>query len=293
MRLDIYLAQKTGRARHQIQKFIREGRVVVEQKMIWKPSFELRGSEKIEFEFPPPEVLTTPQPESIPLNILHEDDQIVVINKQAGLVVHPALKNQKQTLVNALLARYGDLPVVGDPMKPGIVHRLDKGTSGCLVIARTKEALLNLQAQFKNREVEKIYLALVTGVPKSEGRIEKAIGWHSKKRHKISTHTRKGKEAITEWRLLESFDRRASWVEIRLHTGRTHQIRVHFTESGYPVVGDSTYGRKTFREWIGRPALHAWRLGFHHPKTNGWLTFESPLPDDLTHLLENLRGGKC
>ncbi|MDO8494601.1 MAG: RluA family pseudouridine synthase [Deltaproteobacteria bacterium] len=315
MRLDVYLAQKTGRARHQIQKIIREGKVVVEGQAILKPSLDIRGDEKIDFELPPEEILTAPKPEAIPLDILFEDDQIAVVNKPADLVVHPALKNQKHTLVNALLARYGDLPVVDDPLKPGIVHRLDKGTSGCLVVARTKEALLNLQKQFKARTVEKIYLALVVGTPDAEGRIDKAIGWHPKKRNKISSRTRKGKEAITEWKVLETFEKKftpplahgqnvrsadnasggVSWVEIRLHTGRTHQIRVHFTEAGYPIVGDPTYGRraKVLQDWIQRPALHAWRLGLHHPITNQWLTFEAPLPEDLQNLLENLKKGRC
>lgn len=295
MRLDVYLSQKTGRARHQIQKIIRDGKIVVEGKTVLKPSHDVQGDEKINFELPPEEILTTPQPEAIALNILYEDDAIAVVDKPAGLVVHPALKNQKQTLVNALLARYGDLPVSGDPMKPGIVHRLDKGTSGCLVVARTKEALLNLQTQFKNREVEKIYLALVVGVMKPEGRIEKAIGWHPKKRNKISSRTRKGKEAITEWKVLETFGQKYSWVEVRLLTGRTHQIRVHFTEAGHPVVGDPTYGRraKVLEDWIQRPALHAWRLGFFHPATKKRMNFEAPLPDDLTNLLKHLRGAEC
>lgn len=297
MRLDVYLAEKTRRSRHQIQKAIREGMVKVSGKIILKPSFSFRGEEAVEFELPPESPWGAPEAENISLTILYEDDAIAVINKPAGLIVHPALKNRTHTLVNALLARYSDLPVVDDPLKPGIVHRLDKGTSGCLVIAKTKEALLDLQKQFKARTVEKIYLALVVGRPKETGRIEKAIGWNPKRRQKMSSHTRKGKEAITEWRLLESFENKnlgskVSWVEIRLLTGRTHQIRVHFTEAGHPVVGDPTYGRraKILGEWIDRPALHAWRLGLDHPKTKERLTWEAPLPEDLKNLLENLRG---
>ena len=291
-RLDIYLAKQTQRPRHQIQKIVRDGKVKVAGKIILKPSFKLKGDEAVEFELPVLETLSAPKPESIPLDILYEDETIAIINKQAGLVVHPALKTQKHTLVNALLARYGDLPVVDDPTKPGIVHRLDKGTSGCLVVARTKEALLHLRKQFKDRAVEKKYLALVVGVLEESGRFDKPIGRHPTKRHKISSRTRKGKEAITEWKVLETFKKDFSWVEIDLFTGRTHQIRVHFTEAGHPVVGDPTYGRraKVLQNLIDRPALHAWRLSLRHPKTNERLTFEAPLPQEIEKLLTSLRG---
>ncbi len=295
MRLDVYLVQKTGRSRQQIKKIIKEGGVKVAGRVVVKPSFALNGSEPVEYQLPPQIVLQPPVPEAIPIDLLYEDDQIAVVNKPAGLVVHPALKSPHHTLAHGLLARLGPLPVAEDPMKPGIVHRLDKGTSGCLVVAKTKEALANLQAQFKKREVEKIYLALVVGIPKKEGRIEKKIGWHSKRRYKISSHTRKGKEAITAWKVLEVFGQRFSWVEIQIFTGRTHQIRVHFTESGYPVAGDPTYGRraKVLSEWISRPALHAWRLGFAHPRTGDRMQFEAPIPEDLTNLLKHLRRAPC
>lgn len=290
MRLDVYLVQKTGRSRQQVKRYIQEGLVQVSSRTITKPSYLIKGEEPVAYDFPPPFVLQPPTPEAMPIDVLFEDDQIAVINKPAGLVVHPALKSPHHTLSHGLLARFGSLPVVDDPMKPGIVHRLDKGTSGCLVVARTKEALLHLRGQFQKRMVDKTYLALVVGVPKPEGRIEKKIGWHSKRRYKISSHTRKGKEAITVWRVLETFDKKFSWVEIKIFTGRTHQIRVHFAEAGHPVVGDPTYGKRArvLQDWIQRPALHAWRLGFQHPQTNKKLTFEAPLPDDLKKLLASL-----
>lgn len=293
MRLDVYLTQKTGRSRQQIKKFIKEGRVRVGGRVIAKPSWPLSEAAHLEYDLPPAFVLKPPQSEEMPIEVLYEDDQIAVVNKPAGLVVHPALKSPDHTLAHGLLARFGPLPVVDDPMKPGIVHRLDKGTSGCLAVAKTESAMLHLKAQFQKRMVEKTYLALVVGVPKKEGRIEKKIGWHSKRRYKISSHTRKGKEAITTWKVLESFGKELSWVQIQILTGRTHQIRVHFAEAGHPVVGDPTYGRRArvLTEWIQRPALHAWRLGLGHPKTGQRLQVEAPLPFDLKNLLNHLRKG--
>ncbi|MBI4124862.1 MAG: RluA family pseudouridine synthase [Deltaproteobacteria bacterium] len=295
MRLDVYLAQKTGRSRQQIKRYIKEGLVKVSGRVVQKPSFLIKNIQTVEYDLPPPFILQPPTPEAMPIDVLYEDDQIAVVNKPAGLVVHPAHKSPHHTLAHGLLARFGELPVLDDPMKPGIVHRLDKGTSGCLVVAKTKEALLNLRGQFQKRTVDKTYLALVVGLPKKEGRIEKKIGWHSKRRYKISSHTKKGKEAITTWRVLETFGQKFSWVEIKIFTGRTHQIRVHFAEAGHPVAGDPTYGKraKVLSEWISRPALHAWKLGFQHPATGKKINAESPLPSDLKNLLSMLKKEKC
>ncbi|MDO8494306.1 MAG: RluA family pseudouridine synthase [Deltaproteobacteria bacterium] len=295
MRLDIYLTQKTKRPRSHIQQAIHDGLVSVNGKVVTKPSF-LITDETVEYKIPEPKDLTVLSPEEIPIEILYEDASLLVVNKPAGMVTHPAVTTTEHTLVNALLYRYPDLPVGDDPMKPGIVHRLDKGTSGCLVVAKTLECLQNLQKQFKAREVQKIYRALVVGSMHDEGRIEKAIGRHLKVRHKISSHTLKGKEAITEWKVLEHFGTRLSWVEVYLHTGRTHQIRVHFAEAGHPVVGDLIYGRRQaggLKEEVSRPCLHAFQLGFAHPKTGEKMFFEAPLPEDLTQLLKSLRRGQC
>lgn len=293
MRLDIFLSKKTGWSRHQIQKVIAEGHVSVEGRVVTKPSFAVQGEEKIDVTLPAPQGSVELVAQNIPLEILYEDESIVVVNKPADLVVHPGAGHSSQTLVNALLARYGNLPEGSEPLKPGIVHRLDKGTSGCLVVARTPEAMKNLQDQFKNRQVEKIYWALVAGKPAAEGIFDKPLGRHPKKRQKISSHTRKGREAKTEWRVLENFGCRFSWVEIRLHTGRTHQIRVHFSEGGFPVAGDPAYGRraKSRLEGIRRPMLHARRLGFTHPVRGEWLQFEAPLPQEMNELLQTLRAG--
>jgi len=291
MRLDIYLARKTKSPRHQIQKMIRETGVYVDGEHVTKPSYFLEGNEKVKYDLPIILPLQPPKPEEIPLDILYEDDQIVVVNKQAGLVTHPALNHPNHTLVHGLLYQYEDLPILDDEMKPGIVHRLDKGTSGCLIVARTLEAMKHLQKQFKDRVVEKIYLALLIGEVKARGIIAKPIGRHPKKRHRISSHTKKGRDALTSWEVLEYFGKRYSWVKVTLHTGRTHQIRVHFAEAGHPVFGDPTYGRgsKMGRDWMERPVLHSSRLGIVHPTTNERLTFEAPLPKDLKLLLKNLR----
>lgn len=291
MRLDLFLVKKTGVSRHQIQKMIAQGGVRVEGEVVVKPSHLVRGSEEIRYCLPEQNESPILIAQNIPLDILYEDNQIIVVNKPAGMVTHPGAGNPSQTLANALVYAYGSLPHAGDPLKPGIVHRLDKGTSGCLVVARTEESLQNLQQQFKNRQVEKIYLALVYGLPPAEGVFDKPIGRHPVLRQKISSRAKKAKAAVTEWKVLKTFGQKYSWVEIRLHTGRTHQIRVHFTEGGFPLVGDPVYGRpfKTQKLGISRPALHAHRLGFFHPTRGERVEFTAPLPQDLNELLKSLR----
>lgn len=285
MRLDLFLSQKTGRSRHQIQKMIAEEGVVIDGRRIFKPSFSIKGAEPLEYNFPARQTEIRLKPENIELEILYEDEAIAVVNKPVGLVVHPGAGCREHTLVNALLNRYKNLPVGSDPLKPGIVHRLDKETSGCLVVAKTEEALKELQRQFKNREVEKIYLALVVGAPPLEGRFDKPLGRHPKSRLKISSRTRKGKEALTTYRVLKRLED-LSLVEVRLHTGRTHQIRVHFSEAGFPIAGDPTYGRrsKLYREKFGRVMLHAWKLRLQHPVNKEEVQFEAPLPEEMESL---------
>ena len=218
------------------------------------------------------------------------------------MVVHPAPGSPSGTLVNALLAHCTDLSGIGGELKPGIVHRLDKGTSGVMVVAKNDVAHVALSNQFKAREVTKIYVALVYGAPKDTGKIDKPIGRSLTDRKKMSTKTKQGRIAYTAWKVLERFGKYLSWLEINLGTGRTHQIRVHMTDLGYPLVGDAQYGRggphrvpegplRDTLEGFDRPALHAWKLSFIHPKTHKEVQFEAPIPDDLQTLLDKLKSG--
>jgi 23S rRNA pseudouridine1911/1915/1917 synthase len=232
------------------------------------------------------------QPEEIPLDVVFEDDALVVINKAAGLVVHPAQGHDSGTLVNALLARYPDLAGMTDvdidaPDRPGIVHRLDRDTSGLIVVARTPEALQNLRQQFKDRVVEKIYLALVFGCPAApEGVIDVPLGRDSRHRQKFAA-VADGKPARTHYRVQADYGL-YSLLEIGLETGRTHQIRVHLAWLKCPVVGDTVYGRKKNTLGLKRQFLHAWKLQFTHPRTGDMLQLEAPLAGDLQHVLDNL-----
>jgi len=301
VRLDAFIAAHVkGLTRSQAKRLIDEGLVTVDGSVA-KPSHEVRAGEKIEVSVPPP-VEPTAIPQDIPLHILFEDSDIIVVNKPAGLVVHPAAGHPDGTLVNALLAHCKDLSGVGGELKAGIVHRLDSGTSGAIIAAKNDAAHVTLQKQFAARTVEKIYCALVVGsMIGDKGVFDSALGRHRSERKRISSHTRKGREAITEWRVMERFGKDLSWVEIRLRTGRTHQIRAHFAEAGNPLVGDPLYGgeRKLKRVIdtharaeigrLARPALHSWRLSIDHPRTGKRMHFEAPLPEDIKGLLESLR----
>jgi 23S rRNA pseudouridine1911/1915/1917 synthase len=242
--------------------------------------------------------------EPIPLDIIYEDDHLVVVNKPAGMVTHPARGNFSGTLVNALLHHLGDLPDGAGTDRPGIVHRLDKETSGLMVVARTDRTYLALQKAISRREVRRTYHALVCGhVKEDSGVIDRPIGRSPKNRKKMAVVERDGKEAVTEYRLIDRF-RSYDLLEIQLHTGRTHQIRVHFSHFGHPVFGDPDYGgrekwhrgifapeRPLARRLLGsisRQALHARRLEFAHPEEGRPLTFEADLPDDFAGLLELL-----
>jgi len=281
-RLDVFLTQVLSLSRASVKKMIDEGFIRCGAEPLKRASMKLKGGESFSVRFPEkkePSLL----PESIPLDILYEDDSLLVINKPAGFVVHPGAGHEAQTLVNALLFHCRDLPVGSDPLKPGIVHRLDKGTSGVMVVAKTTEAMESLQHAFKDRQIRKIYLTLLHGKVTPSGTIESKLGRHVRKRQKISSKTKKGKLAVTHWKVLRYFDEKYSWVEVRIETGRTHQIRVHFSEAGHPVVGDVTYGRKKDR--FPRPALHASELTFRHPKTGQEICFTAPLPQDIADLL--------
>lgn len=221
--------------------------------------------------------------EEIPLAILFEDEHLLVLNKPDGLVVHPGAGNQTHTLVNALLHHCPNLSGIGGKQRPGIVHRLDKDTSGCLVVAKNDAAHQELARQFAEREVKKIYLALVAGsLKRPRGTIDAPIGRHPVQRKKMAIDQRKGRPAITEYRVLHA-GAGVSLVECALHSGRTHQIRVHLRHLGHPIIGDSLYGKKA---GAGRQMLHAWKLGFTHPRSGERQFFEAPIPEDFQAALD-------
>ena len=269
LRLDQFLAKLLPEfSRSRLQQLIRDGFVRLNNKTS-RPRQIVRGGEKIET-----------LPEAIPLEILFEDDDLIVINKPPGLVVHPGAGHREHTLVNALLNHCETLSGIGGKERPGIVHRLDKETSGCLVVAKNDATHRDLSEQFAARTVEKIYLALVAGkLPKTAGVIEGKIGRHPVHRQRMSAATPRGRAAKTEYRLVRSSDR-ATLIECRLHSGRTHQIRVHLHHLGHPVLGDKVYAPRLAKDFP-RQMLHAWKLGFRHPRTEEWKSFEAPLPDDF------------
>jgi 23S rRNA pseudouridine1911/1915/1917 synthase len=291
------LAPSLSRAR--VQKLVAAGLVRVDGRAA-KASCKMRGAERIEVEIPPPEPSGI-VPQDLPLWVIHEDADLIVLDKRAGMVVHPARGTPHSTVVNALLHRLGGDAASGGRL--GLVHRLDKETSGCLVVARSDQALAALQAQFQGRTVEKVYLALVHGRLADEGRLETPYGRHPRDRKRFTSRLG-SRKAVTEWRVAERFGDRATLAEVRIHTGRTHQIRVHLSEAGHPVVADSSYGgtRREARlpaadplrraaEAVGRQALHAWRLAFHHPRTGRLRRFEAPVPEDMRAAIDLLRRG--
>lgn len=296
-RLDQHLARAFPElTRSRIQGLIDAGHVLADGRPV-KAAARLRGGELLSLHVPPP-VAAVPQAEALPLEVLHEDRDLVVVNKAAGMVVHPGAGHASGTLVNALLHRVKDLAGVGGELRPGIVHRLDKDTTGCMAVAKNEQALVALQKAFKTRAVEKTYLALVHGHPKAEGRIETLYGRHPVHRQRFTGKVKEGKSAVTVFRTRELFEG-AALVEVDLLTGRTHQIRVHLSESGHPLLCDALYGagRKAkghvaqAQAQLGRQALHAWKLSFAHPRTGKVLTLEAPVPEDLTACMRVLRAG--
>ena len=294
-RLDAYLAsQIEGWSRARLQRLIENEDVLVNGKVA-KPSYKLRETDEIEVELiaPPTDFFT---PENIPLDIVYEDDTLVVVNKPAGLVVHPAPGTPSGTLANALAYHFQQLP--GTNVRPGIVHRLDRDTSGLLVVAKTEAALENLSDQFRDRTVYKSYVALVHGrMLSNTGKIDQPLARDRSNRTRMAV-VRGGRNALTLYRVRRAFDR-FTLLDVELKTGRTHQIRVHLAWLKHPVVGDETYGggrdntikdprlRARIRA-INRQFLHAEKLGFKHPKTGEFVKFESPLPPELEYLLTQL-----
>jgi 23S rRNA pseudouridine1911/1915/1917 synthase len=294
-RIDVALSRRLPElSRTQAKRWIEAGRVEVDGKPV-RASRTLRGGERVEIAVPPP-APAAPVPEAIPLDILYEDPHVVVVNKRPGMVVHPAPGRASGTLVNALLAHTADLSGIGGVMRPGIVHRLDAGTSGVMVVAKTDRAHRSLEAQFQKRSVSKVYLALAHGTTAEKLVIDRPIGRDARRRTRVSSRTRRPREATSEVRRLERLPG-CSLLEIRIRTGRTHQIRAHLSEAGHPLVGDRAYGApsrapRPLRE-LGRPALHAFRLGFVHPESGELVTFEAPLPEDFRRLLDELRKKSC
>ncbi len=278
LRLDRYLAQALPQfSRSRLQALIRTGEVQLQGKTV-RARDAVRPGDIVRLTVPPPAQIKT-QAEEIPLDILFEDDDLLVLNKPPGLVVHPGAGNQSHTLVNALLHHCTHLSGIGGKERPGIVHRLDKDTSGCLVVAKNDSAHRELARQFAGREVTKIYLALVAGrLQRTRGTIEGAIGRHPVQRKKMRVDPRRGRSAKTEYRVLQSLGGGMTLVECILHSGRTHQIRVHLHHLGHPVIGDALYGKKG---GAPRQMLHAWKLGFLHPRTNKPMLFEARIPEDF------------
>ncbi|MCE5265495.1 MAG: RluA family pseudouridine synthase [Deltaproteobacteria bacterium] len=300
LRLDLFLVgREIGLSRSQVQRAVNEGRVRVNGSPA-RSGRKLKPGDEVAVFLPeakPSGVL----PEAIPLSILYEDASLLVVDKPAGMVVHPAAGHADGTLVNALLHHCRDLSGIGGVLRPGIVHRLDKETSGLLVVAKSDAAHQGLAAQFKRHEVKKTYQALVVGEPGAEGgRIEAAVGRHPTDRKKMSTQSRRGRSAVTVWRVRERYGV-AALLEVDIETGRTHQIRVHLTDLGHPVVGDRVYGGAGRIRTVGDPAararmkamdrqaLHAWRLAFAHPLTGEDMAFTAPLPADMAGLCAFLR----
>jgi len=294
-RLDQFLAaQLPALSRSQIQRLIREGHVQVSHGRA-KPALALDEGVEIAVTIPPPSP-AMPEPEALPLIVVHDDEDLVVIDKPAGMVVHPGAGHARGTLVNALLHHVKGLSGIGGTERPGIVHRLDRGTSGLMVIAKHDRSHRELARQFHDREVDKEYVALVWGSVKSGDRLDRPIGRDPRHRQKMSSRARRPRPAMTE--ILDVVPLPGvSLIRVKIGTGRTHQIRVHLSESGHPVVGDALYGgirkhlpgRLAPLALLERPFLHAARLGFTHPTTGARLTFDAPLPADLAAVIGTLK----
>ena len=294
-RADIVLAHfLSDHTRSQIKKLIDDHNVLVNGQPI-KPSKKFDGGEVISVNLPEP-VSIDAEPEDIELDIIHEDSSIVVVDKPAGMVVHPGAGVSSGTLVNALLYKCKDLSGIGGKIRPGIVHRLDKDTSGVIVAAKNDQAHNSLVNQFKTREVKKRYVAIVEGnIKVDSGSYTSEIGRDPNNRIKMSSNSKAGRESLTLWKVLKRFGP-ATLVEAEPKTGRTHQIRVHFSENGFPILADNVYGHKKQKNKllasaanaIGRQALHASRIGFMHPETEQYVEFESQIPQDMLLALDYL-----
>ena len=303
IRLDRFLISVTEAvSRTYLQRLIRDGDVTVNDKVVKQPSYHLRGGDRVCLTLPPPLPLDTVQPESIPLDILHEDGHLLVLNKPAGMLVHPANNVNDGTLVNALLAHCTDLSGIGGVERPGIVHRLDKDTSGILVVAKTDVVHRDLSAQFERHSIKRQYVAVVCGTPtEATGTIDARIARSQRDRRRMTTVKTDGRHAVTHYEVLKRYPQFAL-VQLTLETGRLHQIRVHLQHIGHPVAGDTIYGGeqralndadtdalKHALAQLKRQALHARLLGFEHPATGESLTFSAPMPKDIQRVVDALQ----
>lgn len=293
LRVDVFLAASLpGLSRSQAQRLLRQGDVRVNDRQA-RASTTMAAGATVEVRVPPP-MPATPAPEDLPLSILYDDDDLVVVEKPAGMVVHPAAGHHDGTLVNALLHHVTGLSGIGGTSRPGIVHRLDRGTSGVMVVAKHDRAHQHLSKQFHDRTVHKVYTALVWGHPEAGVVYDRAIGRDPNDRQKISSRGRRTRAALTRVDRVEPLNS-LSLIDVTIGSGRTHQIRVHLSEAGYPVVGDELYGGRRRRGGppalakLDRPFLHASRLGFQHPADQRPMQFESPLPRDLSDVVALLR----
>ena len=299
-RLDQFISEVSELSRSQAKGIIEEGLVKVDGKVVKKPSQKVKEGQVVEFEIPEPEPIEV-KPENIPLDVVYEDRDVIVINKPAGMVVHPAPGHYSGTLVNALLYHCKDLGGIGGALRPGIVHRIDKDTAGLLVVAKNDLAQQSLIEQFKNRTVGRFYRALIYGIPKKDyNRIVLPIGRDKFDRKKFSPNTTSPKEAITNYWVIEKFPKHnVSEIKCKLETGRTHQIRVHMSNLGHPLLGDRTYGYKPSRieneklreliDEMGMHALCAYYLAFDHPRTGKRMEFEVELPEGYKGALKYLK----
>jgi 23S rRNA pseudouridine1911/1915/1917 synthase len=295
-RLDTYLRGVfPAVSRGTIQRLIEEGHIQVDGRKV-KPTHTPRAGEEVRVHWPEAKAAEA-RPEEIPLDIIFEDEALLVLNKPAGIVVHPAAGNEEHTLVNALLHHCrGQLSGIGGVARPGIVHRLDKDTSGCLVVAKNDDTHVALSTQFAGRSVEKLYRALVCGeMPRDRGEIRAAIARHTSHRKRMAVDEESGRQARTSYHVLERLNA-ATHVEAVLHTGRTHQIRVHFQHLGYPLIGDLTYGNRQNQKvedlttyHAPRQMLHAAHLGFMHPRSGKRVQFEALLPEDFVDAIQALK----
>lgn len=289
-RADVFLAAKLGVSRSNMQKLLEDGRVKRGEKII-KANYKVRAGEMFVVNIPEPEPIEA-VPENIPLDIIYEDDDVVVLNKARGMVVHPAPGNYTGTLVNALLYHCSNLSGINSAIRPGIVHRLDKDTSGIMIVAKNDAAHISLSQQIQSKTAVRTYLAVVRGNIKTDsGTIETQIARDKTDRKKMSVVKEGGRDAITDYEVLERFGK-YTLVRCKLRTGRTHQIRVHMEYLGYPLVGDPKYSPMKTPFGIKGQALHSHTLEFTHPRTGERMKFEAPLPEDMHKIITRLHNGQ-
>lgn len=290
-RLDKYISKMRAEfSRNHIQKLIDDGLVKVNGK-VEKKSYRVEVEDRIVIYKEAPKKLNLEKKE-MDLDIIYEDNEIIIVNKPVGLIVHPVKGNKTDTLVNALLAHVEKLNAINGTLRPGIVHRLDKNTSGVILVAKTQKSLNNLQQQFKKRQTKKIYRTIVKGnLPYNSGKIDAPIGRDQNNRTKMAVVKNNSKKAVTKFKVLKRF-KNYTYLEVDLKTGRTHQIRVHFSHLGFPIIGDQKYGEsKTFIN-LDHHLLHAFKIGFYHPISKEWAEFKAKLPDSFNQVLSKIKNSE-